>query len=153
MSIRRATAEKFALAINDIRPSWDVPGIRAAFERASVAFRNATDSELLRAAINLAENGQINTPALLAEPGPWWDTAAPGNTRPTWVAHRVACGAHPQHPLGDCPICKAENGPEVTQREQIAANAAECRRAAKERMDQAAAERRAIAERQNGATP
>lgn len=122
MSISRVTAEKFALAINAIRPSWDPPGIRSAFERASIAFRNASDSELLRAAINLAENGQVNTPALLADVGPWWDTAGPANTRPSWVAHRVACGVHPGQPLGDCEQCKADAGPELTPK-QIAAEA------------------------------
>lgn len=112
MSISRATAQAFAQAVNRLRPTWDVPGIRAAIERASVTQRQASDSELLIAAIRLAENGQVNAPALLAEDGAWWDTVAPGNTRPAWVANRVACPEHHQ-PL-PCRGCENEAGRELT---------------------------------------
>lgn len=113
MSISRVTATAFAQAVHQIRPTWDVPGIRAAIERASTAMRHASDSELLRAAVNLAENGQVNTPGLLTEHGPWWDTAGTNNARPSWVAARVCCPEHPQHPAHACPICEANRGAEV----------------------------------------
>lgn len=146
-ALDHGTTVAFANAIARLRPTWQVPGIRAAIERAADANRSASASEILRAAINLAENGAINTPALLPEPGPWWDTAAANNARPSWAANRVACPEHPQHSSHDCPLCEADRGPELSP-EAIAAAAAECKRIADEARQKARAERADLATRQ-----
>ena len=113
-SIDHGTAVAFANAITRLRPTWQTPGIRAAIERAAQANHAATPSEILIAAIRLAGTDNINTPALLAEPGPWWDNASTDNKRPAWITNRVTCGVHPGQPLGDCEQCKADAGPELT---------------------------------------
>ena len=122
MKIDRATAQAFAQAINRIRPDWDVPGIRAVIERSP---RNAALSEILVAAVRLAERPDVRSPGLLLEDGPWWDTAATGNTRPPWVGQRDRCPEH-GNPRTDCLDCRRETGPELTP-EQIAANVAALR--------------------------
>ena len=142
MKIDRATAQAFAQAINRIRPDWDVPGIRAVIERSP---RNAALSEILVAAVRLAERPDVRSPGLLLEDGPWWDTAATGNTRPAWVGQRDLCPDHGQ-PRTDCLDCRRETGPELTP-EQIRANAAALRtqiaQAGRERVARLAAQRKA----------
>ena len=122
MKIDRATAQAFAQAVNRIRPDWDVPGIRAVIERSP---RNAALSEILVAAVRLAERPDVRSPGLLLEDGPWWDTAATGNTRPAWVSQRDLCPDHGQ-PRRDCRPCADERGPNLTP-DQIAENAAKLR--------------------------
>lgn len=122
MKIDRATAQAFAQAVNRIRPDWDVPGIRTVIERSP---RNAALSEILVAAARLAERPDVRSPGLLLEDGPWWDTAATGNTRPAWVSQRDLCPDHGQ-PRRDCRPCADERGPNLTP-EQVAENAAQLR--------------------------
>ena len=142
MKIDRATAQAFAQAINRIRPDWDVLGIRAVIERSP---RNAALSEILVAAVRLAERPDVRSPGLLLEDGPWWDTAATGNTRPAWVSQRDLCPDH-GNPRTDCLDCRRENGPELTP-EQIAANVAALRtqiaEKGRERVARLAAQRKA----------
>ena len=123
MKIDRATAQAFAQAINRIRPDWDVPGIRAVIERSP---RNAALSEILVAAVRLAERPDVRSPGLLLEDGPWWDTAATGNTRPAWVSQRDLCHVHPGWDRTTCQPCADERGPTLTP-EQVAENAAQLR--------------------------
>lgn len=140
-AVDRATATAFAIAVNRIRPDWDVHGIRAAFEKLP---NKATLSEALTAAIRLASNGQIRTPALLADlSGEWWGAATTQNTRPDWVTNRNACAVHPSEPRDTCQPCAAERGTELTP-EQRADAAAECRRIAAEAMTAAREKQAAI---------
>lgn len=143
-AVDRATATAFAIAVNRIRPAWESNGIRAMIERGTP--RQATLSQVLIAAVTMAENGSVQRPSAdVFRDGPWWDRSTPDHKRPEWAGKRVTCPLHPHHPLGtdNCPECQKDAGDRLTP-EQIAANAAECKRLADEARKQAAAQRRVI---------
>lgn len=101
----RTEAQALATFITKVRPDWDHPGIIAAIGKAQA---KATPLQVARALVNLAENRELRTPALLAEAGQHWRDGAEA-TGPN-VSHDVRCPDHPRqvHP---CPECRATARP------------------------------------------
>jgi hypothetical protein len=99
MHIDKAQAQALAAFVSRIRPDWDHPGIVAAISRA----RNLGSAAAVGAALcRLAENLELRTPAILADPGHHWSG--------TTVASRqapVMCTDHPAQPRGRCTECAA----------------------------------------------
>lgn len=99
---------------------WDLPGIRAAIDRCE----GSSPCEVAAAAFVLAARADMNTPALLHQPGSWWNKGA-GMSGPR-VSMNVPCVDHPTH---DMPCPHRDHRGDMT-REQIA-DAARAVRAAR----------------------
>ena len=101
----RTQAEALATFIAKVRPDWDHPGIVAAISKAQA---KATPLQVARALVNLAENSDLRTPAMLAEKGQHWrDGMEP--TGPN-ASHDVRCPEHPTH-AHPCPDCATKRTP------------------------------------------
>lgn len=99
----RATTEALATLTAHLRPDWDRPGILAAIGKAQAL---GTPVQVSRALVNLAENRDLRTPAILPTPGNHW--RAPDGQHPELRgSHDVKC---PEHPLSvhPCPQCAAK---------------------------------------------
>ena len=94
MHIDHTQATALAAFVGRIRPDWDHPGIVAAIGKArSLGSAAAVGAALCR----LAENLDLRTPAMLADPGNHWGG--------TTVASRQApsmCPDHPSEKAGQC---------------------------------------------------
>jgi hypothetical protein len=94
MHIDHTQATALAAFVGRIRPDWDHPGIVAAIGKArSLGSAAAVGAALCR----LAENLELRTPAMLAEPGNHW-----GGTS---VASRQAPSMCPDHPTEKAGAC------------------------------------------------
>lgn len=105
MSITRTQAESLATFIAKMRPDWDHPGIVAAIGKAQ---SQATALQIARALVNLAENRELHTPALLPEKGNHWRDASEA-IGPN-ASHNVHCIEHPLSVM-PCPQCAAKRTP------------------------------------------
>lgn len=117
-------ARTLAAHVHTLRPDWDVPGIRAAINKA----RHVADAHDLGAAlIRYARREDIKTPGLFHDDGPHWRASTDAAPRVTVTK----CADHGQ--AIPCPSCaaweKAGDGPQVATTlgitpEQAARNAA-----------------------------
>ena len=98
--ISRPQAEALATFIAHVRPDWHRPGILAAIDRAS---RLGSPGHIGSALSRLADNRELRTPALLAEPGPHWHGTPIAAQRPPTM-----CGDHPQQRALGCRPCADE---------------------------------------------
>lgn len=99
LHITQTEAQALAAFVARIRPDWDHPGIVAAIGKA----RDVGPAAAVGAALcRLAENGELRTPALLAEPGAHWGGTTAATRRPPTL-----CPDHPTARLHDCPECRA----------------------------------------------
>ena len=96
-------AQALATFVARIRPDWDHPGIMAALGKAA---NLGSPVQVARALVNLAENPDLRTPAILAQPGSHW-SAPNGERVQIRGANDVHCPEHPSsvHP---CPQCAAK---------------------------------------------
>ena len=69
----RKDAEHLTALLHAIRPTWDPQGILHAL--GDVAGRDL--ATVVVAAVRAATNPQVKTPAVIAMPGPHWETTAP----------------------------------------------------------------------------
>src|SRR5690349_17586979 len=99
-------AQALATFVARIRPDWDHPGIMAALGKAA---NLGTPAQVARALVNLAENHDLRTPAILAQPGSHW-SAPNGERIQIRGTNDVHCHEHPSsvHP---CPHCAAKSTP------------------------------------------
>ena len=90
------------LRSEDGMPAWDNAGIIAKLREAAPT---ASSWDLARAAINLAENRELRTPAILPNPGPHW--LKPDGTKPARRGdHTMRCPDHGE-PYLSCSQCKS----------------------------------------------
>lgn len=96
-------ARALAALVAALRPEWGQAGIMAALGEAG---RTVTLDPwvLTTAAVAAARDTSNRTPAMIAQPGPWWPKDAPSTTRP------AACpkDGHQGHPAHLCGYCRAE---------------------------------------------
>ena len=102
----RPQAEALAALVTRMRnaagyPTWDHPGVMAVLERVR---DTAPAADVARALITLAENPDLRTPALLAQPGAHW-TRPDGTRTARRGDHDVRCADHP-HRTMPCPECR-----------------------------------------------
>ena len=118
MHIDQTQAQALAAFVGRIRPDWDHPGIVAAIGKArSLGSAAAVGAALCR----LAENLELRTPAILADPGHHWaGTSAASRQAP------VMCPEHSTEKAGNCRACAAAA---LTDPEEIRARAAAVRAA------------------------
>ena len=100
MRITRVEAQALAAFVSRIRDDWDQPGIVAAIEKAAPLGAPAAIGAAL---CRLAENRDLRTPAMLAEPGTHWS-----GTTVAKLAPPVMCAEHPHQPARECPDCRAQ---------------------------------------------
>jgi hypothetical protein len=107
MTITRVQTEALATLATKLRPDWRHAGVVAAIDKAADTTSDPFD--IARALVNLASEGSVQTPALLAGPGPHWRNPD-GSTPHRRGDNDVHCPEHPTqvHP---CPVCKAEKPP------------------------------------------
>lgn len=82
---------------------WHMAGTLTALEAAA---GTASAFEVSQAIVRLAAMPEMKTPALLAQPGPWWPTAHDGSTIRRRGDHTMTC-PDPKHggermPCGQC---------------------------------------------------
>ena len=99
MRITRVEAQALAAFVTRIRDDWDQPGIVAAIEKAAPLGAPAAIGAAL---CRLAENRDLRTPAMLAEPGTHW-----AGTTVAKLAPPVMCVDHPDQPARECRECRA----------------------------------------------
>jgi len=100
MHIDHTQATALAAFVGRIRPDWDHPGIVAAIGKArSLGSAAAIGAALCR----LAENRELRTPAMLAEPGTHWSGTTVAKLPPP-----IMCAEHPHQPARECPDCRAQ---------------------------------------------
>ena len=89
----------------DGMPRWDGPGIIAKLREAA---STASSFDVARAAITLAENRELRTPAILPNPGPHW--LKPDGSKPARRGdHTMRCPEHGQRL--PCEPCKTDITP------------------------------------------
>src|SRR5690349_20656220 len=99
MRMTKVEAQALAAFVARVRPDWQQPGIMAAIEKAvPLGSAAAIGGALCR----LAENLELRTPALLAEPGPHWSGTTVATRQPP-----VKCPEHPGEKAGACRECEA----------------------------------------------
>ena len=98
MRITKAEAQALAAFVARCRSDWDHPGIVAAIQKAApLGSPAAVGAALCR----LAENRELRTPAMLADPGAHWS-----GTSVAKVAPPVMCADHPDQPARACKTCE-----------------------------------------------
>ncbi len=140
LAVRVITGVRTHTAMSSGCLEWEAEGVRAALIKTE-----GSPGAVLAAACLAAEDASLRLPSPNAFANHW-----PVNASTTAPTHRqiLECPEHRQSL--PCGPCKEVAGPELTPQQRADA-AAECRRIAKEAMDKAAAERRAITERQEAA--
>jgi len=99
--------ERLAMAANALRPEWPTRSIVTHLQskHAGRPYR-----DLAVALAWIATDAKTQTPARLAEAGPWWtatsmtESAGPGQSR-------MQCPVHSEHHAGHCPNCIAQAVP------------------------------------------
>lgn len=100
MKIDHAQAEALAAFVGRIRPDWDHPGIVAAIGKA----RDLGSAAAVGAALcKLAENYDLRTPAMLADPGQHWAGTSVASRLPPSM-----CPEHPTEKAAACPACLSQ---------------------------------------------
>jgi hypothetical protein len=100
LHITHVEAQALAAFITRIRPDWDHPGIFAAIGKT----RDLGSAAAIGAALcRLAENRDLRTPALLAEPGPHWGGTTTATRQPP-----QRCPEHPTERAWNCRPCEAQ---------------------------------------------
>jgi hypothetical protein len=100
LHITQTEAQALTAFVERVRPEWDRPGILAAIRKAQgLGSAAAIGAALCR----LAENRDLRTPALLAEPGPHWAGTTVATRPPPTM-----CADHPTSRALDCRQCAAE---------------------------------------------
>ena len=96
-------ARALAALVAALRPEWGQAGIMAALSEAG---RTVTLDPwvLTTAAVAAARDTANRTPAMIAQPGPWWPKDAPATTRPAPCPK----DGHQGHPAHSCGYCRAE---------------------------------------------
>ena len=87
--MRSKLRESLAHVIVELRPSWDLDGIRQALDHPDVAAVNENFAVL--AAIRAATDGNVRSPGVIPKPGPHW-SEKPANHTPTiasWKPERL----------------------------------------------------------------
>ena len=87
--MRSKLRESLAHVIIELRPSWDLDGIRQALDHPDVASVNENFAVL--AAIRAATDGNVRSPGVIPKPGPHW-AEKPANHTPTiapWKPERL----------------------------------------------------------------
>jgi hypothetical protein len=98
LHITKTEAQALATFISRVRTDWDHPGVMAAIHKA----RDLGSAAAIGAALcRLAENTQLRTPALLAEPGAHWAGTTVATRQPP-----QRCTDHPTQPAGRCTQCE-----------------------------------------------
>lgn len=109
-TMTEAQAQALAALITRLRaadgmPPWDNAGIIAKLREAAPT---ATSFDLARAAITLAENRELRTPAILPNPGPHW--LKPDGSKPARRGdHTMRCPEHDQRL--PCEPCRTDITP------------------------------------------
>jgi hypothetical protein len=103
MMLNQTSAQALATFVTRVRPDWDHPGVMAAIHKASTL---GTATQVARALINLAENPDLRTPAILHTPGSHWRTSET-STPELRGSHDVKCPEHPTN-VHPCPQCAAK---------------------------------------------
>jgi hypothetical protein len=106
MTISKVEAQALAAFVARCRDDWDHPGIVAAITKAS---HLGSPAAIGAALCRLAENRELRTPAMLADPGTHWTGTTVAKLTPP-----VMCPDHPGQPAGRCPACDAETTPPPT---------------------------------------
>lgn len=97
--ISNAQSQALAALVSRLRDDWDHPGILAAITKA----RDVGPPAAIAAALcRLAENRDMRTPALLAEPGTHWGGTTVATRKPPTM-----CPDHPTSRALDCRQCAA----------------------------------------------
>lgn len=97
LHINEVEARALAAFVSRIRPDWDHPGIVSAIQKA----RELGSAAAVGAALcRLAENHDMRTPALLAEPGPHWGGTTVATRKPPTM-----CPDHPTSRALNCREC------------------------------------------------
>lgn len=109
--LTRSQGEALLALVGTMRKDWDLPGIRAAIQKAAEI---GPGSDVIVATVRAATNLEARTPALIPSPGPHWQGTTTGGRQPA-----TPCGLHPEHRALGCPECKATP---VATPEQIAAH-------------------------------
>jgi hypothetical protein len=100
LHITQTQAEALAAFVCRVRSDWDHPGVMAAIKKA----RDLGPAAAVGAALcRLAENRDLRTPALLAEPGPHWGATTVATRQPPSM-----CPDHPTSRILDCQECLDE---------------------------------------------
>ena len=99
MTITKAEAQALATFVARCREDWDHPGIVAAIQRAA---HLGSPAAIGAALCRLAENRDLRTPAMLADPGTHW-----AGTTVAKVAPPVTCPDHPAEKAGACRVCES----------------------------------------------
>jgi hypothetical protein len=99
MRMSKVEAQALAAFVGRIRPDWQQPGIVAAIEK---ALPLGSAAAIGAALCKLAENYDLRTPALLAEPGPHWHGTTVASRQPPSM-----CPDHPGQRAGNCADCAA----------------------------------------------
>ena len=99
MHLNETQAQALAAFIGRVRPDWDHPGIMAALKKAAPLGSGAAVGAAL---CKLAENMELRTPALLADPGSHWAGTTVASRQPPSM-----CPEHPAEKAGACQQCAA----------------------------------------------
>ena len=103
MRLNRSQGEALTALLHQLRKDWDLPGIRAALQKAAEL---GSPADVAVAACRVASNPQAKTPGLIPEPGTHWQGLAAGQR----IAP-VRCPEHPQQKAAACPDCAEEATP------------------------------------------
>ena len=106
MTLTQTQGQALATAVAKLRPDWDQSGILAALAKAA---NLGTPFQIARALVNLAENPDLRTPAILAQPGSHWRNPD-GSTSHRRGDNDVRCIEHPSSFM-PCPQCEAKRTP------------------------------------------
>jgi hypothetical protein len=98
--ISNAQAQALAALVSRLRDDWDHPGILAAIHKARDV---GPPAAIAGALCRLAENRDMRTPALLAEPGAHWGGTTVATRKPPTM-----CPDHPTSRAAQCLECAAE---------------------------------------------
>ena len=99
MRITTSQAQALAAFVSRVRDDWDHPGIVAAIQKAAPL---GSPAAIGAALCRLAENRELRTPAMLADPGTHWS-----GTTVAKVAPPVMCPEHPAEKASACKECIA----------------------------------------------
>ena len=110
----RTQAEALATLATRLRPDWDHPGVMAAIRAAAPLGSPAAVSVAL---CRLADRHDLQTPALLPQPGSHWAGTPVAERRPPTM-----CGEHPERRALACPDCaQTHTATDETREEHLAA--------------------------------
>jgi len=99
MRITKSEAQALATFVARCRDDWDHPGIVAAIQKAA---HLGAPAAIGAALCRLAENRELRTPAMLAEPGTHWTGTTVAKLPPP-----IMCADHPAEPARECRECRA----------------------------------------------